>query len=79
MDPKKVSYTMRFKRSVVRHAFDTGSKSKTSKHFNVPRSNVIRWCQSAGSVLIKNKRINRETRRVNKLSDEARQKSARNQ
>ena len=47
--------------------------------FNVSRTNVIRWCQSAGSVLIKNKRINRETRRVNKLSDEARQKSARNQ
>ena len=73
---KRTSYSLRFKRIVVKHALEI-SKNDASKKFNISRSNVIRWCDSI-QVLDNQNKVNRETRRINNTDENSQKNSAQN-
>ena len=76
--PRKKSYTIRFKRSVIMYAQATGSNRKTSMHFNVPRTNIIEWVQQSGKYFKRYQYYNQNSGRISHTDDNSRVRSCQN-
>ena len=74
---RKCSYTIKFKKNVINHALACGSKYKTSRVFNISRSNIIRWCKLDDDIL-NNEFVTQNTRRIAFKSTETRRNVAQN-
>lgn len=75
---KRVTYTVRQKRNVIKTVSQGTSIRKTSLDFDIPRSNVIRWCNESNVYVKKHKNLTRFTRRVVSTTSDGRQSLGQN-